>query len=587
MKKNIVLIVLSVWLIGTGSIVAQKAPTNRWMFIQSAQEYGESDKGYWDVPGYPEGIGAGDVQNIQVYQKEVEPDRQFNFMNRGGNRYDIAVGHAANSHLVKWEPSLKKNGVNVRIEGKTGDGSDEIYNRQQFTLKYVGAGRWKIYSDDGRIMCLAGKSSENSSNVHLWEDHEGLFTEWHFIDAKTGEVIYPEFDSNIKNTQAESSISDQKIQETLAQMDRTYNALYTVEKKVFNNMLDIVETKITIERSFSVVNDFDDLNNQVYAAEKATLPLAKIPFVKIIFSPVNDGLGHLGTALDKTNEKVAEIGKNVVFPTQERYNKTKEGVYGSESRLAHAMDVIKKMKSVYVQAARAATMAGGNTLTQFVSYAPALNKELKRMENIANSMTKNYEEIQKLNAAIKDRQDPIDKTYSKLRKIAASLEETSDASREIKDFMEKEHDVPGGSRISSLDDLLDASDPEEGDNMILGKFIDEMMGKVRGKIGDMLGFDIPDMPASPAAAQEMYKKFVREKLGVDDMSFPIVDEFQKEMKELQEKSEKVTESNTRLMSQNTDMKNATATLRTPFENSLACIPYEYLKQAKLTELSVK
>lgn len=580
-RKNYIFLFLGLWLLVLSNSVAQKAPVNRWVFIQSAQEYGESNKGYWDVPGYPDGMNPGDVHNIQVYEKEVEPDRQFSFINQGGNLYDIAAGHARSSHIVKWESSLKKNGVNVQIERKNGDGSDEVYNRQLFTFKYVGAGRWKIYSDDGRVMCLEGQSSDNSTNVHLWEDHKGLFTEWIFIDAHTKEVIYPKFAKNLGNIQTDAGIHNQEIKSTLTQIDQTYNALYTAEKKVFENMQLIMETKKIIDESYSVVNDFDDLNNQVYAAEKASMALTKIPYVKLVFEPVNSALGHLGTAMDKTNEKVAVIGEEVVFPTHKRFQKSHEAIYDNESRLAYAMDVLKKMKTVYANAAKAATSAGGRTLDQFASYAPELSRELKRIEKTAHDMAIDFEEIRKLNETIKERKDAINKTYSFLRKIANALKETSDASKKIKDFMEKEHDLV--VTRTSLDDLLD---PEK-DHQASQKLIDKMTGKVRDMIGDQLGINIPDVPTSPVAAEKMYSDFVKEKLGINDMSFPIVDEFQEKMKEIKEESPKVSETNTRLMRNNADLQMASAALRNPFEKSLACIPYKHLKNAELTELSVK
>ena len=581
MRKEYFFIFLGLWLLAYSNSLAQKAPVNRWVFIQSAQEYDESNKGFWDVPGYPDGMSSSDVHNIQVYEKEVEPDRQFSFINLGGNKYDIAAGHAIKSHVVKWKSSLKKNGVNVQIERKTGDGSDEIYNRQQFTFKYVGAGRWKIYSDDGRVMCLEGKSSDNSTNVHLWEDHDGLFTEWLFIDAHTNEVIYPEFTKDLGNIQAGAGIHNQEIKNTLAQIDQTYNALYAAEKKVFNNMQVIMETKKIVDESYSVVNDFDDLNTQVYAAEKASIPLTKIPYVKAIFSPVNSALGHLSPAMEKTNEKLTVIGEDVVFPTHERFKKSREAVYDNESRLAYAMDVLKKMKRVYANAARAATMAGGHTLEQFASYAPELNKELKRMEKIAHSMTRDFETIRELNDAIKERKDPINKAYSSLRKIAGALEETSDASEDIKNFMQKKYGV--GNKKLSVEDLIDP----DTDRQAPQKLIEKVTGIVRDKIGDLLGVNIPEMPSTAAGAEKMASDFVKDKLGINDMSFPIVDEFNKKMEEIGEKSAKVTDTNTRLMMNNANLHNASASLRDPFEKSLACIPFEHLQRADLTELSVK
>lgn len=56
---------------------------------------------------------------------------------------------------------------------------------QHFYLKHLGGGRYKIYHKSGKVVCLKDNKNDNNGNpVHLWDDHNSISTEWHFISAE-------------------------------------------------------------------------------------------------------------------------------------------------------------------------------------------------------------------------------------------------------------------------------------------------------------------------------------------------------------------------------------------------------------------
>ncbi|MGE0079439.1 MAG: RICIN domain-containing protein [Bacteroidales bacterium] len=152
----------------------------REFYIQAAGAYEEGrNLGFWDVPGtnpqYQEG------QNIQVWAKDGGDDRKFIFNRDPQNPgyYTITSKHARNAR-VEVARGVNGNGVNVQLGNANGSAS------QCFQLKYLPDGNIKIINKNGMVVCLSNRSYQDGSNIHTWEDHDGLWMEWVLINPFDG-----------------------------------------------------------------------------------------------------------------------------------------------------------------------------------------------------------------------------------------------------------------------------------------------------------------------------------------------------------------------------------------------------------------
>lgn len=164
-------------------IYSEPDPNKKYL-IQSAMNRGKDAGGYWDLPGDNNNIKKG--QNLQIWEYNNGIDRQFAFKKTSQEGYyEIAVGNMSNAR-VDIEGGKSGNGTNIQIWEANGS------TAQRFRLKHMGEGRFKIYDVNGKIMCNKSKSNANGTNVHLWDDHDGPWTEWVLIDVTTGTAFIPQ-----------------------------------------------------------------------------------------------------------------------------------------------------------------------------------------------------------------------------------------------------------------------------------------------------------------------------------------------------------------------------------------------------------
>lgn len=152
-------------------------------YIQSAQEYGKSKKGYLDIPSSDPVYEAG--QNIQVWELDKGEDRKFYVEAIGSGYVKLSPAHGVTLAYIDVAGNKSEDGTNIQIWDKNDS------NAQKFKLKKTGEGKYKIVNANGKVLCLANRSSENGSNVHIWSDHSGAFTEWVFIDPSTNKIVDP------------------------------------------------------------------------------------------------------------------------------------------------------------------------------------------------------------------------------------------------------------------------------------------------------------------------------------------------------------------------------------------------------------
>ena len=148
-------------------------------YVQSAKEFGKTNKGYWDIPGYDPYYEKD--QTIQVYELGEYDDRKFHIELLEDSYVRITPRHGVGLGYLDVAGGSTKNSTDIQLWDKADTPN------QKFKLKEVEDGVYKIYTTKGQVICLEGKSSKNGSNVHIWEDHDVDATKWVFIDPNTKE----------------------------------------------------------------------------------------------------------------------------------------------------------------------------------------------------------------------------------------------------------------------------------------------------------------------------------------------------------------------------------------------------------------
>lgn len=167
-------------------VKGEEMPEGTQFFIQSAMNYGRDNRGYWDLPGSgTAGLVKGKL--FQVWTLDGGPDRLMHFSKaNNGQYYKIYVGgHGNNKLVVDLKGAKTDNGTNAHVwEAHNGQSQD-------FYFVHLGDGRFKIHHRSGKILNLKAKKNDNGTEVHLWDDHSGIWNEWYLIDSETKEVFIP------------------------------------------------------------------------------------------------------------------------------------------------------------------------------------------------------------------------------------------------------------------------------------------------------------------------------------------------------------------------------------------------------------
>lgn len=161
----------------TAAAISSKDPgriPEGYFYIKSAQAGETGEQGFWDQPGYPAIYKQGD--SISLYSIDYGKDQQFRLASAGNGWYNFVSG---NGGYVDVQGRINGDGVKMQIWSPNNSPA------QKFRLQHIGGGRWKIYTSWNRAICTP-RSFANGSAVHTWNDHQGDWMEWCFIDAATG-----------------------------------------------------------------------------------------------------------------------------------------------------------------------------------------------------------------------------------------------------------------------------------------------------------------------------------------------------------------------------------------------------------------
>jgi len=157
-------------------------------YIQSAMSFGRNNKGYMQFPGRaPEWYRKGNLMNI--WTKDANPNKKFYFEKKRNSAYYTITSGEHRYRGIALDCKGGRTDKGTRLQSWT---KSENNSAQQFYLKYLGNGRFKIYHKSGKVVCLKDNKNDNNGNpIHLWNDHSAITTEWYLINAVTGRAYMP------------------------------------------------------------------------------------------------------------------------------------------------------------------------------------------------------------------------------------------------------------------------------------------------------------------------------------------------------------------------------------------------------------
>jgi hypothetical protein len=120
-----------------------------------------------------------------VWEYEGAKDQIFVMKKGSINGYYKLSPSNATDFCVDVKDGVSKNGTTMAL-WKCDD-----RGRKNFRFEHLGGGRFKIISANEGVVTLEGRSSENGSDVRIWEDQNGEWMEWYLLDPNTRKAYKP------------------------------------------------------------------------------------------------------------------------------------------------------------------------------------------------------------------------------------------------------------------------------------------------------------------------------------------------------------------------------------------------------------
>lgn len=228
----------------TRSFAARWAvPDGTYFFIKQVKS-GTPSKGnaaYWDQSGQPGRYNKG--SNLQLWSKDsgFNHDQQFRIFTRSNGWYAL---RSRNGGYV--DVSGGRNADGVPLQMWNSNRSDA----QLFRFRYLGGGRWKIYTRGGRIIASKGRNSGNGTRIHTWRDHNDRSSEWYFVDAG-GRILTPKREQSSGNGSLDPAAGGRSNERTSVTLAR---ALQSDDQSILNRYFS--------EVSYSQLHT-DDVNRKI------------------------------------------------------------------------------------------------------------------------------------------------------------------------------------------------------------------------------------------------------------------------------------------------------------------------------------
>jgi len=202
-QRKLTISILLVLFTFTGSLFAgNQIPNHKRYWVQSAKEFGKSNKGFWDFPGHLKSFKKGLKLEVWAVNSRNKRDRerQFYFQHLHGDWYTIKTS-LFGRHALDVKGGKYRDGTRVILYKKNrGDA-------QKFKMIYLGAGEWKIYTKRNYVLSLGRKKgSRNGSKVQLSKRSYGSLAKWVLMPVNSKQAYKPKKSSSNNNNKSANAL---------------------------------------------------------------------------------------------------------------------------------------------------------------------------------------------------------------------------------------------------------------------------------------------------------------------------------------------------------------------------------------------
>ncbi len=446
----------------------------RNVYIQSAQEYGKGLKGCWDVPGrnYPEKGKSLKVWELQ----EDDADRKFDVISSGSDFTSYSISIAGNGNLL----------ADVTNNGKANGTDLIVWERnngpaQNYKFKHLGDGRFKIYSDNGKVLCLNGRISENGTNVHIWQDHDGPWTEWYLVDYNTNKPFIPGkkdmVPSSLSSVSANAKGANAKTLAT--NIDQLYSRLNDLQNKSGSTLSSSKSADQAVTGLYDISESFNRLNSRFDDVADALTAFRKMPFIGTAVTALSQTFGAAKDKINSGNSAISSMRKPVIDPMRNNVLNTNISVRSFNSQMqAVKLDLLKLKKNL-----------GSMNENQ----CAIVNQKISEINNSLASADKELSAIKDMSGKVKVINKPVSNAKKGIDKFDNGFKKVDKVADEINKVLNKkfEKKVFGKKFSISLRKVLEGGKVGKA----FKKFVDKWVSKLTKPLTKKLNIKLPSVPS--------------------------------------------------------------------------------------------
>lgn len=198
-KQFTVVLFLFFFVNGNSQTINDLIPRDESFYIQSAINYSYDQRGYWDIPGNSAILRERSPLIVSEFSSP-ENDRKY-AVRRSSVPGFVKIHIDGIAGFLDFIGRSDSNGVRLIFNKPNEKGN------QDFTFRYSGHGRFKIYNRNGKVISLENRSSDSGRTVILWDDNDGPWTEWVLISAVTNKPLLPDDKINERRRQTSEDMT--------------------------------------------------------------------------------------------------------------------------------------------------------------------------------------------------------------------------------------------------------------------------------------------------------------------------------------------------------------------------------------------
>ncbi|GMU87098.1 MAG: hypothetical protein AMXMBFR48_23390 [Ignavibacteriales bacterium] len=484
------------------------------VYLQSALCYGKNLFGYFDVPGVAQPASGN---NLQLYQlSDFNDDRKFQIIPSNSNMqyYSISVADD-NTLLVDAGASNSPAGSNIGIR--------EINNTegQNFSFRHQGNGRFKIYTQGGKVVTVANRSPENHANIQTGEDEAGAWTEWYLIDVNTNQPYLPKQqkggDPDISSVSLPPGIDPDAVS-LAAEIDNIYREISVVEGKSSSVVTNLLKSGNALSDARNVSVKVSSLNSKVNDINDAIVVFERLPFIGPAVKVMSTSLDYSGKQLGRIDATLGAIKDNVIEPSVTNMQIAMKQNILLNSQLRYLKQYLFKVKQQISGLSKDGASYSKNDfsvmkqkISELTLSFSALNKSLSETEKNCKLINKIDNPAEKIVKGVKG----FDKSIKQVDKIADEINKVLDK-RFKKEIAKVKINI-------SVRDVLEGGKVGKIAEKYVGDFVEDALKPVLKK----LKIKMPELPGADefknllTESVEVTKKIKGESASLDEYSAKI------------------------------------------------------------------